>query len=79
MLAEPEVEPDLEYLWYRFLEMHAARGSTGFGPAAISNHEMLAWSRLNDVPILPWEARILRQMDLTALATWTRKEAAPDG
>lgn len=34
------------YLWDWFLELHSARGSTGFGPAALSYSEIEAWARL---------------------------------
>lgn len=51
------------YLWEWFLELHSARGSTGFGPAAISWSEIDAWARLSGRRPTSMEVAAIRALD----------------
>lgn len=62
-LEAPELPPGVESLWDAYLELRAAAGSAGFGPARISHAEMEAWARLHGVQLTPWEVETLFALD----------------
>lgn len=62
-LDAPEFPPGVEPLWGAYLELRAAAGSAGFGPARISHVEMEAWARLHGVQLSPWEVETLFAID----------------
>ena len=72
-LIPPEMNAEAERLWGYFLELHNARGSSGFGPLPISYTEIEAWTRLCNVPLEPWEVRAIRLTDAQAVATMMEK------
>ncbi len=68
--AQPDVAvvypPEaLAHLWQWFWELVSQRKQDE--PLGFS--EMLAWSRLMQIPITPWEAKVLVQMDNRYLST----------
>lgn len=64
------------YLWEWFLELHAARGSTGFGPAPIGWQDIDAWARLTGRKPSALEVVALRALDTVYLETMGRAELA---
>lgn len=62
-LAGPELPPMGAYVWTWFLELHAARGSSGFGPLPIGYGEIAAWAALTGRAPLPWEIELLTALD----------------
>lgn len=44
-------------------ELHAGRGSNGFGPNPISWPDLQAWSALTGSVVTPFEARVIMQID----------------
>lgn len=59
--------PGMAYLLDWFLELDAARGSSGFGPSPIGYSEIEAWARLTGRLLLPWEVLTLRHLDACRL------------
>ena len=51
-----------------YYELHAARGSNGFGANPISYSELEAYSRLMRRGLGPWEVKMLRRIDSIFLA-----------
>jgi hypothetical protein len=60
---KPDLPDEGAYLWDWWLELHARRGSHGFGPCPISHVEIDAWARLCDTCPQPWEVRALGMLD----------------
>jgi hypothetical protein len=67
----PEVPETLGYLWGWFQELSRAR--TEGQP--ITYPDIDAFSRLMDVRIQPWEAALIRRLDMEALAAPARRKA----
>ena len=72
----PELPMAGERVWGIFLDLHATRGSNGFGANPISATEIEAWSRLRREPIRTFELDIIRNMDVAYL-TAVAKKAEP--
>lgn len=62
-------------LWRIFCELHRCRGSTGYGPAPITLHDIEAWSRLIGGSLEGWEIKALLEIDGAFLA-FAAQEAA---
>lgn len=62
-LIEPELPGAAAHVWLWFLELGAARGSTGFGPAPLSYRDIADWSRLMHIEPSAWEVTLLRDLD----------------
>ena len=71
-LDGPEIPDATRHLWSWFLELHAGRGSSGYGLSAISYGEMDAWSRLRQIPLESWEVQALRTLDALYLQSIVR-------
>ena len=67
-LIEPPLPGALAHVWHWFLELSAARGSTGFGPAPIGYRDMADWSRMTGAQPTPFEVGLLREIDLQYFA-----------
>lgn len=66
------------YLWQWFLELHAGRGSGGFGPSAISYQDIKAWAELTGHAPTPWDIETIKQLDyayLAQMATSAKQQA----
>lgn len=68
-LSGPALPPAGLYLWGWFHELSNARGSGGFGAAAISYPDILAWSRLTGRRPAPWEVDVIKALDVAYLNT----------
>jgi hypothetical protein len=64
----PSIPSGCEELWPIFNQLHACRGSNGFGPSRISFVDLDAWQRLNGVRLRPWEIEAIRHADGAYLA-----------
>lgn len=53
----------LGHVWPWFLDLHADRGSTGFGPAPITYPSIDAWARLTGWQPRPREVEAIRALD----------------
>jgi hypothetical protein len=62
------------HLWDWFLELHAARGSNGFGPSAVGWQELDAWSRLTRRHPAAWEIAAIRELDRVYLEEASRAD-----
>jgi hypothetical protein len=80
-LIAPEIHPAGQHLWGWFQELHVARGSSGFGPSAISYSEIQAWAALNGMAVSPWEVSVLKRLDgvyLNHMGEESERRAAQD-
>lgn len=50
-----------------FFDLHATRGSNGFGLDPITHLELWAWQRMHHVRLTPWEVETLLLMDRASL------------
>jgi len=78
----PPLPEGFEYIWDWFKELDAARGSNGFGPAALSFVEIDAWARLTLRHPSPWDVAVLKILDVTylnAMAKAAPKKPAASG
>jgi hypothetical protein len=67
--AQPlELPAALAYLWRWFLDLSNARSGTGFGPAPITQLDLLAWCALHEVRLLPFELEAIRALDFLYLS-----------
>jgi len=62
-LSGPPLPSAAWYLWRWFQELHCQRGATGFGPAALTYPDLLAWSTLTARTPAPWEVEVLCALD----------------
>lgn len=75
--VEPPFPREAAGVLEAFWELHAARGSNGYGPNPISYQELEAWSRLTGrVPSL-WAIEQIRTLDRLYLSAYARM-VAPD-
>lgn len=74
MIAEgPELPDDLAHLWADFLDLHNARGSTGFGPAGITFADIHAWESVNRTRLAGWQLSAIRQADAAYLRGYAER------
>lgn len=65
----PELPLDFAHLWNAFIELHQARGSSGFGPEPIRYSEIAAFRSLTGQDLSPWEVKVIRALDTLYLET----------
>jgi len=51
------------HVWNWYCELSAARTSNGFGLNPISYTEIDAWVRLLRIDVVPWEIRVIKNLD----------------
>lgn len=59
----PELPRHFAHVWNVFIELHAARGSSGFGPSPISFTEIAAYRSVTGIDLSPWEVKVIRALD----------------
>lgn len=52
-----------QYLWDIFARLSRRRGSTGFGPAALTWLDMDAFQRVAGVRLQQWEVEVIEMLD----------------
>ena len=62
-LNQPELHTLIAYIWGWFTELHACRGSNGYGPSPISYSDMYYWSRLKGIDLRKWEINTICSID----------------
>lgn len=77
-LAVPEMPSEALYLWSAFRRLSGRRGSSGFGPLAISWPEIDAFQRLTCAALAPWEIEILEMLDHLFLKTMANPNPESD-
>lgn len=73
-LVAAEVPSWGEYLLNLFWDLQSARGSTGWGPAAMSWSDMVAWIQLRRLRLDAWEVDVLRRLDQAWLQAYNAKD-----
>lgn len=53
----------MQYLWQWFCELSDARGSSGFGAAALGFADLDAWARFSGITLSRFERDTLLQLD----------------
>lgn len=71
-LQVPPLPPGTADLWAAYLQIRNSCAA-GFGPAVMTQQDVVAWQQLQGVRLLPWEVDTLFAIDLAA-----RAAAAPD-
>lgn len=64
--------PEGRQLVQVWAELSASRPAGLGGASGIPPSEILAWQRLHNVPLSPWEVQTLQEMDAAALAASRR-------
>jgi len=59
-----------------FLDLNAARTSSGFGANPLSYREMESFSRLTGHPLAPWQVDLITAMDHAILAAMNAKKGS---
>lgn len=59
----PVLVEELDQLWRDFLALHKTRGSSGFGPASISYHDIDAYQRVEGFRFKRWQIDAIRKAD----------------
>lgn len=72
----PTLPVDLGQLWADFVDLHASRGSTGFGPARILFSDIYAWMRVTGNRLAAWELAAIRKADDAFMASIPPPKAA---
>lgn len=68
--AKPPALPlAFAHLWNAFIELHQARGSSGFGPNPISYAEIAAYRAVTGADLSPWEVKVIRALDTVYIET----------
>ena len=75
-ITPPELIPlplprGCQALWSAFLDLHARRGHSGFGPLPIGLGDLVAWQTLMAIDLNPWEIDTVLQLDGCVLAALT--------
>lgn len=69
----PELPAGCQALWADFLDLHASRGSNGFGACRITWRDIADWQAVNQVRLEPWELAAIRKADNMWLAEFAPK------
>lgn len=72
LLDAPPCPEGCEELWRMFNELHACRGSNGFGPNRITYTDIDAFQRVTGTRLKGWELEAIRRADrayLTEIAS----------
>lgn len=67
-----------KHVWEWFLELHAARSGSGFGPNPIGYADIDAWARLSRRRLAAWEVAAIRAMDQAYLEVQGAAHAEKD-
>jgi hypothetical protein len=67
-LRPPNVPDALAYLVDWWHELSVGRGAGGFGPSALTWHDIAAWSAVTGSALSPIEATVLLRMDRVFLS-----------
>jgi hypothetical protein len=65
--AQPDLPPDLAYLWAWFLRLNATRQRGMGGVSAISETEIRSFFLNRQITPQPWEIELIAQLDAIAL------------
>lgn len=71
----PDVEPDVLYLVDTLLDA-GPTSAAGMGFVPVTWTDLEAWSRVTGIELLPWEARLVRQLSAEWLAETDRSRSA---
>jgi hypothetical protein len=77
LLDAPGLPEGCEELWRIFNELHACRGSNGFGPSRITFLDLDAWQRVTGIRLMPWEVAAIRRADSAFLTRWKEANKTP--
>lgn len=72
-LVGPPMPTAGAYLFNWFLELSAARGSGGFGPAPITYPDIYTWAKLTRRAPAPWEVETIKGLDAAYLTVMNEK------
>jgi hypothetical protein len=80
-LAEaPAIPAGMEGLWSDFMRLHRSRGSSGYGPLAISYADLAGYETIRRRRFAPWQVDAIRAADSAYLghfaATRRNRESA---
>jgi hypothetical protein len=68
--------PDqIKCIWNAFAELHEARGSSGYAPAAITWQDIASWQSVTGMTLTGWEVECVRALDGVAMAAFARQTA----
>lgn len=70
----PPCPAGCEELWAIFNELHACRGSNGFGPVRISYVDLDAFQRVTGISLAPWEIDAIRRADRAYMNDWAERQ-----
>lgn len=76
LIDAPQLPEGCDELWRIFDELHACRGSTGYGPKRITYVDIDAFQRVNRIRLAGWERAAIRRADDAYLK---REAARPRG
>jgi hypothetical protein len=69
----PPLPDHCEAIWRTFLELHAGRGNTGFGPARLAYNDFDGYQRVTGQRLSAWEIAMIRSADSAYLASLPAK------
>jgi len=73
-LEDEELPLCIEHVWNWFMQLHNARGSSGFGPSPILYSEIESWIKLTGASPTRWEIEAIKSLDASFM-DFTAKEA----
>jgi hypothetical protein len=74
LLCAPPCPEGCGELWSIFRELHACRGSNGFGPTRISYVDLDAYQRVTGTKLQTWEIEAIRRADKAYLDDWAERQ-----
>jgi hypothetical protein len=76
LLNGPALPKGCEQLWRTFSELHACRGSNGFGPTRITYTDIDAYQRVTGRRLRQWELEAIRAADAAYLEKYAERNQA---
>lgn len=73
LLDAPLLPDGLGQLWADFIHLHSRRGSTGMGPARITDEQIISWQRLHHVALPGWQIDAIYRSDDAFFASQQKK------
>jgi hypothetical protein len=79
MAELPQLPPLAAHLWAWFFDLRATGGSTGFGPARLTRHEIRIWEEDEGIALEAWERRAILSIDAAWVASAQKQAEKPKG
>ena len=74
-LQVPDIPPAARHVWEWFIDLHAERQSSGFGPQPLNSTQLRDWCELTRRSLALWEVKAIKRLDVLWRSVWSEARA----